>query len=589
MLIGKSVQASAAAAKAMNDLGKATAKTGKETKKAEKEAKGFLATFDEINQISKELEDTDIDVDDLIGGGEAGGPDFSGIENIDMSWLDGLFEKLRPTIDALSELWETLKMVGGFAWDNLLNFYDAFLVPVGNWLMGDDGLPRFVGLINEMLLNIDWEKINKSLEGLYEQLSGLAIFAFDAMFDFFEFFLKPLGEWVMGEAFPRFVDAISNILANVDWDKINGALERMWQALLPFAIKVGEGLLWFFENVISPLVTWAMNALIPAALDLITAAIDALSAIIDAAKPALLWFWDTFLVPIRDFVWDLVIGFINMLTDAFKALSAWAAENPEDMEYIADLILGFLAGLWVYNSTKMIIDFIKDLIKVFKEFGGLEGMLNAMGAAINSPAVALGVLTAAALYWIKNWEGISASLESMSVWEKAAVYILTLAAAVAVFWTATTAGAAAATILAGLLTLGLGAAILGFGKVRGVTADSESEGISPANAQSGYRNAMQGVSLAGIPMLATGTVVPPNREFYAILGDNKQEHEVVSPVSTIKQAVAEVLTEIGFTSGEGSLTTPVVVNFDGNVLYQGMQKISKQRGFAQEGMVAFPI
>lgn len=48
-----------------------------------------------------------------------------------------------------------------------------------------------------------------------------------------------------------------------------------------------------------------------------------------------------------------------------------------------------------------------------------------------------------------------------------------------------------------------------------------------------------------IPALATGTVVPPNREFLAMLGDNKTEHEVVSPLSTIRQAVAEAMAENG--------------------------------------------
>lgn len=44
-----------------------------------------------------------------------------------------------------------------------------------------------------------------------------------------------------------------------------------------------------------------------------------------------------------------------------------------------------------------------------------------------------------------------------------------------------------------------------------------------------------------IPRLATGAVVPPNREFLAVLGDNKTEKEIVSPLSTIEQAVENVL------------------------------------------------
>ena len=54
-----------------------------------------------------------------------------------------------------------------------------------------------------------------------------------------------------------------------------------------------------------------------------------------------------------------------------------------------------------------------------------------------------------------------------------------------------------------------------------------------------------------IPKLATGTVVPANYgEFMAILGDNKRETEIVSPLSTMKQAMAEVLAELGGMGGD---------------------------------------
>lgn len=58
-----------------------------------------------------------------------------------------------------------------------------------------------------------------------------------------------------------------------------------------------------------------------------------------------------------------------------------------------------------------------------------------------------------------------------------------------------------------------------------------------------------------IPALATGTVVPANYgEFLAVLGDNKREAEVVSPLSTIKQAVSEAWKE------SGNSSKPVVIN-----------------------------
>lgn len=45
---------------------------------------------------------------------------------------------------------------------------------------------------------------------------------------------------------------------------------------------------------------------------------------------------------------------------------------------------------------------------------------------------------------------------------------------------------------------------------------------------------------AGIPMLATGAVIPPNAPFFAILGDQKNGTNIEAPLETIKQAVAEV-------------------------------------------------
>ena len=64
-----------------------------------------------------------------------------------------------------------------------------------------------------------------------------------------------------------------------------------------------------------------------------------------------------------------------------------------------------------------------------------------------------------------------------------------------------------------------------------------------------------------LPRLATGSVVPPNKEFAAILGDNKTETEVVSPLSTMKQALLEALQEAGVGG-----STEVVLKLDGKVL-----------------------
>lgn len=52
---------------------------------------------------------------------------------------------------------------------------------------------------------------------------------------------------------------------------------------------------------------------------------------------------------------------------------------------------------------------------------------------------------------------------------------------------------------------------------------------------------MQLFTIPNIPYLAQGAVIPPNREFLAVLGDQKRGTNVEAPLETIKQAVAEVI------------------------------------------------
>ena len=84
-----------------------------------------------------------------------------------------------------------------------------------------------------------------------------------------------------------------------------------------------------------------------------------------------------------------------------------------------------------------------------------------------------------------------------------------------------------------------------------------------------------------IPKLATGTVVPANYgEFTAILGDNKREPEIVSPLSTMKQAMREVLEEMGIIGGSGNIEYRFVAELNGKPIFEEVvtqDKIDRKR------------
>lgn len=66
------------------------------------------------------------------------------------------------------------------------------------------------------------------------------------------------------------------------------------------------------------------------------------------------------------------------------------------------------------------------------------------------------------------------------------------------------------------------------------------------------------ISEKKLPRLATGTVIPPNKEFLAVLGDQKSGTNIEAPLATIEQAVANVLAQQGRNQN-------ITIEFSGNL------------------------
>lgn len=73
-----------------------------------------------------------------------------------------------------------------------------------------------------------------------------------------------------------------------------------------------------------------------------------------------------------------------------------------------------------------------------------------------------------------------------------------------------------------------------------------------------------------IPRLAQGAVIPPNKEFLAVLGDQKNGTNIEAPLATIKQAVAEVL------NGSGGGNIELTVLLDSDIIYKKVVQRNRQ-------------
>nr|DAO43497.1 MAG TPA: minor tail protein [Caudoviricetes sp.] len=70
-----------------------------------------------------------------------------------------------------------------------------------------------------------------------------------------------------------------------------------------------------------------------------------------------------------------------------------------------------------------------------------------------------------------------------------------------------------------------------------------------------------------IPRLAQGAVIPPNREFLAVLGDQKQGTNIEAPLSTIEKAVENVLNRRGY-GGQQTVILQLDREQLGKVIYE---------------------
>lgn len=123
------------------------------------------------------------------------------------------------------------------------------------------------------------EPTRESIKKLWDEgLSKFADFTWTALEDFWTEFLKPLGEWTLGEGLPMLIDAINDFLNDIDWKKINSSLRTFWRALEPFAESVGTGLIKFYKDLLKVGAKF-INKTVPSGL-------DALSKALKSIKPS---------------------------------------------------------------------------------------------------------------------------------------------------------------------------------------------------------------------------------------------------------------------------------------------------------------
>ena len=525
------------------------AKSLEDSNKSAKKLKGTLTSFDKAEVLNfEEKEDNGkADPKDMFEEIQIGSKVLGAAKKF-KELIEKLKTALGPTIEALGRLKEALEPLKKFVFTALYDFYDRFLLPVGKWVLGV-GLPRLINLIADTLTEINWGNLNGAMRGFFDQLARAAVFVGDTVIDFYEYALKPIAIWIMGEGLPAFINALSNGLAKIDFERIRQSLINLWKAIAPFAIKVGEGLLWFFDKVLVPLAAWVISDVLPLFLDALAAVISLLTATVEAWEPQREVLFEKFLKPIAKWTGGVIIDVLTWLVEKLTDFSNWAKNNKEVIQAINTVIIGFFAAWAFERFLTGIGNMLTKIPQLISKFGGLLGSISPLTVAIGGIIGLIGVLAA-------NWD-------AMTPTEKVVAGIYAAAAAVAVL--AVTLGGITGPIGVGLiaaaLVTGISAAVIAVNAGQRKAKSIQASGSST-------RSASYAALPYSVPALATGAVIPPNAPFMAVLGDQRHGTNIEAPLSTIEQALDNVLSRRG-----GNGKTEVSIKFVGDLA--GLARILK--------------
>ena len=382
----------------------------------------------------------------------------------------------------------------------------------------------------EPLTEISFSNLGESLSSLIEPIKELGLVAWDILEDAIEKVISPLAGFVIEDALPKFFDtfgiAIDGFRMVLDkaWDILEQFIDEfltpIWEYAEPKILEVWDNLnakLKDFVKLVEESEAWEDFQTI-------------MSDIYDVLEPVVKAIID-FVTPIIDF--KMSQEFIDL---------EYKFKNLEDgIGAIADLINGDFDDAWQHLKELFIENFVDKGKEKFQAFSDVIEGITGFDLA----------------QWVKDaWESVKQ------------------------FWTEHIAPIFTKKWWEDLGKTCINGLIAGFeGGINGIIGAFESminwivDGLNKISFQipdwvPGIGGEHWGVYIpkasfdrVSIPRLAQGTVVPPNKEFMAILGDNTKEHEIVSPVSTMKQAFMEAMIEMGGNFGGGN--TEVILEIDG--------------------------
>ena len=322
--------------------------------------------------------------------------------------------------------------------------------------------------------------------------------------------------------------AVLQPLLSIDFTPLKNALAQVWEALVQLAQTVAPALQWLWFEVLTPFAAWGVEVLAPALTEGFGAGLNMVCAAIAPVLEGMQVLWEG-IKPIIAYIGTLVMDALTAWKENFELLSQVFQQRGPQIVGIFQNVTQAVTLAW-----EAIQPVLKLLREEFQATFGFIGQMAAEGAGVVCDALS-GITAFLVNVFSGNWE---------TAWEQLKNTLKSTVNGVI-----------------GLLNSMLSRLASALNKVIGVanTLSFTVPAWVPGIGGNRFGVNMRYVSAPQIPYLAQGAVLPANKPFLAVVGDQRHGTNIEAPLETIQQAVAVVMEDMAAGNMAGHQATVSVL------------------------------
>ncbi len=479
-----------------------------------------------------------------------------------VKWADNL--NFKPLLEAFERFTESLIPVADALSGILTDFYTQVLLPLGKWTL-EKGLPELLDVFTAFNEKVDWDALRTRLSEFWDHLEPFAKTVGEGLIIFIERVSDALADFINSETFDNFLTRIEEWMDSVTPEDVADALEMIAGALIGLKVAIlGFGAISALAGIFGTIKTFLgifapLGSVIAKAAGVITGGVGGigtslmmlcsmLSVVAAAVAGWNIGSWIAEKLGLDPMPFNETMeGIKSSFTDGSwrEALNLWG----EDIKAAWTEIWGYVKEDWENCILGQVQGSFKD--------GSWREALSLWGDDIYNAFVTLGErqeewLISLKEKWSRTWSDIKGKIEG-------AIRSIKSTVGSAIEW------------MKGLLdslksSFNFGTGIAG-GRI--FSSGKSARGVSPSTYAA--NPAYAALAEMPIPGYATGQVIPRSmKQHLAILGDNPRETEVVSPLSTIEQAVINAMAKVNRSAGNNNggtvkIEIPVIINGIGEI------------------------